>query len=251
MEIMKNKIKFTLLLSVSIAVLMFSCKQSTNKTTNGKDVNLESTKLKEIREKIDLKTRIIYDSIDNKSKRYNSLAGDYKNIAYNIKERTDELVNFIQNLKIEIVITVDGQSSPAINGSEINTTKITKLNNSKIPSEILIGKNKDGKALDLKAIIQEYKIYLIQVVGEDSLITNSIDTILNTDDQKKMIPGKNIEENVKWEELVFQSQPLGSVILILTQIQNDAKNAESEVLVFVQNEMDAKIKLNEQNNLKK
>jgi hypothetical protein len=245
MEIMKDNIKCTLLLFVTIAVLMFSCNQSTNNTINGKDVNLESTKLKEIREKIDLKTKIIYDSIDNKTKRYNSLVGDNKDITFTVRERTDEVVNFIQNLQIEIVATVEGQSSPAINGLEINTSKITKLNNSKIPSEILVGKNNNGKALDLKAILQEYKKYLVQVVREDSLFTNSIDTLLNTDDQKKIIPGKNIEENVTWERHVFLSQPLGSVILILTQIQNDVKNAESEALLLMLNKMDEKIKLNE------
>lgn len=242
---MKDNIKCTLLLFVTIAVLMFSCNQSTNNTINGKDVNLESTKLKEIREKIDLKTKIIYDSIDNKTKRYNSLVGDNKDITFTVRERTDEVVNFIQNLQIEIVATVEGQSSPAINGLEINTSKITKLNNSKIPSEILVGKNNNGKALDLKAILQEYKKYLVQVVREDSLFTNSIDTLLNTDDQKKIIPGKNIEENVTWERHVFLSQPLGSVILILTQIQNDVKNAESEALLLMLNKMDEKIKLNE------
>jgi len=242
---MKNKIKFTLLLFVTIAALMFSCNQSTNKTLNGEDLNLEYVKLEAIREKTDLKTKNIYDSIDYISERYNSLAGDYKDITYNVKERTDEIVNYIQDLKIEIVTTVEGQNSLAINGREINPTKITRLNNTKIPSEILIGKNNDGKALILKAILQEYKMYLIEVVREDSIIAKSLGSVLNTDDHKKSIPGKNIEENVKWEKFVFQSQPLGSVILILTQIQNDIKNAESETLLFIQTKMNEKIKLNE------
>jgi len=251
MEIMKNKIKFTLLLFVSITALLFGCNQSTNKTTNGKDVNLESAKLKEVREKIDTKTKSIYDSIDYRSERFNSLVGDYKDIAYNVKERTDELINYIQGLKIEIVSTAEGQGSPAINGIEINTAKITKLNNTKIPSEILIGKNNDQKAFFLKTMLNDYKVYLSEIVRDDSTIAKSIGNLLNTDDQKKIAPGKSIEEIVSWVEFNFQSQPMGSVIITLSEIQNNIKSAESEALLFIQNKMDAKIKLNELDHLKK
>jgi hypothetical protein len=228
---------------------LLSCNQSNNKTIKGKDLNLESAKLKAIRENIDLKTRIIYDSIDNKSERFNSLVGDYKDVTYNVKERTDEVIDYIQNLKIEIVKTVEGEESPAIIRGEIITANITKLNNTKIPSKILIGEDNNGKAIDLKAILKDYKMYLIEVVREDSIITKSIGTVLNTDDQKKSIPGKNSEEIVNWENYIFQSQPLDSVILILTQMQNDVKNVESEALLFVQNKMDAKIKLYESDHL--
>lgn len=251
MEIMKNKIKFTLLLFVSIAALLFGCNQSTNKTTNGKDVNLESAKLKEIREKIDLKTKSIYDSIDYNSERFNSLVGDYKDIAYNVKERTDEMVDYLQGLIIEIVTTVEGQGSPAITGREINIAKITKLNNTKIPSAILIGKNNDQKAFFLKTMLNDYKVYLSEIVRDDSTIAKSIGNLLITDDQKKIAPGKSIEEIVSWVEFNFQSQPMGSVIITLSEIQNNIKSAESEALLFIQNKMDAKIKLNELDHLKK
>jgi hypothetical protein len=244
MGMMKHKIKFTLLLFIAIAALMFNCNQSTNKALNGNDINLECTKLDEIREKIDLKTKSMCDSIIYISERYNSLVGDYKGTTFDVKQRTDELLYFIQSLKIEIVKAVEGEGSPAINGEEINAAKINSLNNNKVPSEILIGKDENGKAFVLKALLQDYKEHLFEAVKNDSLITKSISNYLNTDNQKKSIQGKNIEETETWENYFFQAQPVGLVVITLTQMQNNVKNAESEVLSFIQNKINAEVKLN-------
>jgi hypothetical protein len=161
------------------------------------------------------------------------------------------LINYLQDLKIEIVTTVEGPDSPAINGRDINTANFTKLQNTKIPSKILIGNNNNGRAFLLKALLNDYKEYLIKIVMDDSLSTKNIGSALNTDDQKKMLPGKSTEEIVTWELSTFQAQPLGSVTIILTQIQNSVKNSESEVLSYVKNKMDAIIKLDKGEPLKK
>jgi hypothetical protein len=248
---MKNKINFTVLLLVLIAALIFGCNRSTNKPLSGEDVNLESAKLKTIGEQIDLKIKNIYDSIDYISESYENLVGDLKTISNGIKERTDELINYLQDLKIEIVTTVEGPDSPAISGRDINTANFTKLQNTKIPSKILIGNNNNGRAFLLKALLNDYKEYLIKIVMDDSLSTKNIGSALNTDDQKKMLPGKSTEEIVTWELSTFQAQPLGSVTIILTQIQNSVKNSESEVLSYIKNKMDAIIKLDKGEPLKK
>jgi hypothetical protein len=238
---MKNKIAFTLLLFAALSSLMLSCGQSADKSINREKVISEITLLKEIREIIDLKTKNTYDSIEYILTKNNRIAGDYKTIAYNIKERTDEVVNYIQGLKIEIVMTADGQGSSAIIGDQIDAGKITKLNNTKVPAEILLGENNDGKAIDLKAIIQEYKNYLIQVTDNNSQILKNIESALNTDDLKKSDPGKNIEEIIPWQQIIFLDQPVGSVLVILTGLQNNTKNAESEVLSFILNKINPQI----------
>jgi hypothetical protein len=236
---MKHKIKITLLLFVASAALMIGCNQSANHTPKVKDVNLEIAKLDEIRGNISLKTNEIYNSIENllSNETENSLVGDFRVSALNIKQRTDEMIAFIQDIKIEVIRAVEGEDTPAINGKEIKT--LYKLNNTKIPTEVLVGKNEDGKAYLIKYLFQDYKAFLIETVRNDSLITNSINNILNTDDQKN----KNSEIET-WEKYTFQGQSMGSVIIELTQLQNNVKSAELEVLSFVQNEMNEKIKLN-------
>jgi hypothetical protein len=238
---MKNKIKFMLMLFIALSALMQSCGQSADKTVNREKVVSEITRLKEIRGKIDLETKKAYDSIEYRFGKYNNLAVDYKDNIKNVKERTDEVVSFIQGLKIEIVMAAEGQGSSAITGSEIDAGKITKLHNTKVPAEILLGENKNGKAIDLKAIVQEYKSFLIQVTENDSIIAKIIDKELNTDERKKSDPGRNDEENVPWEQFIFSDQSVGSVLVILTGLQNNAKNAESEVLSFILNKIDSQL----------
>jgi hypothetical protein len=239
---MKNKIKFTLLLLIAIPAVMFSCNQSSGKDTIRKDFNREMARLEEIREKIDLNIKNVCDSIDYISERINSLAGDYKNIAVNVKQRADEIVTWIQYLKIEIIEAVEGPGSPAINKREINSANISSLKNTKVPSEILIGKNENGKAFVLKALLKDYKEFLIETSVNDSLIKRSIDNVLNIDDQKNKTTGKNPEKTLTWENNLFKAQPLGSVIITLTRMQNNIQSTQSEVLSLIQNQMEAKLK---------
>lgn len=237
---MKNQIKFMLLWFVSIGTLLTGCNQYSDKST--KEFNLECARLKGIRETLDQKNKIIYDSINYTTEKYNSLFPDNKDITNELKVRTNEVEMFIQELKIEILRAVDGEESSAINGQEINTTRIIRLNNKIVPSKILIG-NDDGKSLDLKAILQDYQSYLNIIAGADSILIKNINSELSTDDQKIIIPGKNTEQIAEWQKLNFQAKPVGSVIITLTQIQNSVKNAESEVLSFIHNGMNDKLKL--------
>lgn len=238
---MKYKIRFMILLFALIAPLMFSCNQLRNRGPNRKEFLLKYARLRDTLEKIDLKTRSAYDSISFLLERYDSLAGAYKELIFNVELRKDEMVDFIEGIKRTLISSVEGKGSPAISGSEINAAAITRLNNSKIPSDLLIGKE---MAISIKVLLEDYKLFLQEVVKNDSIITKNIEIVLNTDDPQKKTTGKNNKEYEMWELYTFKGKPLGSVLLILTQIQNNVRNTESEVLSFLQSEMKAKIKLN-------
>ena len=233
---------FTLLFVANIFLLIISSNSRMRITLRSSIRNEEV--LERNREKIDFKTKSYYDSINNMSERYNSVVGNYKEIANNLKERTDELVNYIQDLKIEIIKTVDGPASPAINGREIDVSKINKFDDANMPSQILIGANENGKAFALKALIHSYKTTLGEIVKYDPDIIKNIDIALNLDDHKEMSrPGGNTEVKERWENYTFQTLPVVFVIIRLIQMQNDVKNLESDVLSFLQNKMNAKLKL--------
>lgn len=239
---MRNKIKFTSLLLMAIPAVMFSCYQSSSKGTIRKDFNLEMARLEGIREKIDMNIKNVCDSIEHISERTNSLADDSKNIAFNVMQRADEIVAWIQDLKIEIIKAVEGPDSPAINKREINSANITSLKNTKVPSEILIGRNENGKAFVLKALLKDYKEFLIETSVNDSLIKSSIVNALNIEDEKDKTTGKNPGKAVTWENNLFKAQPLDSVIIALTRLQNNIRSTESEVLSLIKDQMGAKFK---------
>ncbi|MFN2312878.1 MAG: hypothetical protein ABR531_00380, partial [Bacteroidales bacterium] len=57
--------------------------------------------------------------------------------AFEVKERSNELYNYIQDLKVEIITTAEGRESEALlANNQIDITKVKKIDENNIPSEI-------------------------------------------------------------------------------------------------------------------
>jgi len=177
----------------------------------------------------------IYKEFDRAAAENPAKAGKYKTSAYSVKERADEAFSFIQGLKIAIINKAEGPENTAVQGEEVIVENVQKIDDNNIPSEILIGANENGKANDLKAILIEYREYLISVLeGKNPTIEEGLKTSLNTDD------GKNEDgETERWENLNFQTLPLVAVICILSEHQLAVRNAETEVLNYLYSQIDA------------
>ena len=96
-----------------------------------------------------------------------------------VKERADEAFNFIQGLKIEIINTAEGPENPAVKGNEVIIEEVKRIDDNNVPSEILIGANENGKANDLKAILTEYRDFLITTLeGKNPTAEEALKTSL-------------------------------------------------------------------------
>lgn len=162
-------------------------------------------------------------------------AGPYRDKAFELKERADEVFDYIQGLKVEIVRTAEGEDAEALAGGGLDVRKVKKIDENNVPSEILIGSDQNGKANDLKALLNEYREFLLDIIGGKNISAEeSIRNSLNTDDPK------NLEGAVeRWENANFQALPLVAVITILSKFQVDVRNAETEVLNFLYGQIDA------------
>jgi gliding motility-associated protein GldM len=109
------------------------------------------------------------------------------------------------------------------------------IDNTNIPSEVLIGANEDGKAYDLKKMLSDYKDFLITTLdGKNPTSEEALRKSLNTDD------GKNKDGKVEpWANLNFQTLPLVAVICILSEFQLNVRNGETEVLNYLYSQIDA------------
>lgn len=182
-----------------------------------------------------LKNNLIYNEFDRAAAENPAKAGEYRTAAYQVKERADEAFNFIQGLKIEIITTAEGPETPAVNGNEVIIDEVKRIDDNNVPSEILIGANENGKANDLKAVLNEYRDFLISVLeGKNIAAEEALRKSLNTDDAKN-----EDGEMERWENLTFQTLPLVAVITILSKYQVDVRNAETEVLNFLYSQIDA------------
>ena len=186
-------------------------------------------------ENFTVKNDMIYQEFDQAASENPQKAGPWKNIAYEVKERANEMFDYIQELKIEIITTAEGEESEALTADgEIIVEHIKKIDENNIPSEILVGSDQNGKAFDMKAAMEEYRTFLLDVIGnKDIAATNSIQASLDTEDP--IIKG----EKVLWVNHMFQLSPLIAAITLLSKLQSDIRNTEAETLNFLYQQIDA------------
>ena len=183
-----------------------------------------------------LKNNLVYADFDRAEAENPRKAGPWKTKAYAVKQRADEVYNYLQDLKIEIITTAEGPETLAVNGREVIIDEVKRIDDTNVPSQILIGANEDGKANTLKALLDDYRSFLIETLGGTSVTSeDALRSMLNTDP----VYNEKTKENERWENGTFQTLPLVAVITILSKIQVDVRNAETEVLNYLYAQIDA------------
>ena len=184
-----------------------------------------------------IKNNLIYSEFDAAAAENPAKAGKYKTLAYQVKERSDEAFNFIQDLKIEIITKTEDidPEKPAVKGNEVLIDNIKRIDDPNVPSEILIGANENGKAYYLKNVLNEYRDFLIATLeGKNPTAEDALRVSLNTDD------GKDPDgQRAPWANMTFQTLPLVAVICILSEMQLSVRNGETEVLNYLYSQIDA------------
>lgn len=181
------------------------------------------------------KNNLTYEEFERSFSENPTKAGPWRTKAIAIKERADELFDFVQDLKIEIITTAEGEETLAVEGREVIIEEVKKIDENNIPSEILIGADENGKANDLRALINDFREMLIETIdGKNVSVEESVRESLNTDDAKAL--DGQVE---RWENNTFHGLPLVAVITILSKIQVDVRNAETDVLNYLYSQIDA------------
>lgn len=180
----------------------------------------------------------VYKEFEQQFAQNEQKVGPWKNKADDVKRKSDELVQYIQDLKIEI-ITANGQGDPekgvVTEEGEINNDEIAGKDKTDAASHVLIGEM-DGKAFDLKEKIEAYRKDLLDLVDEEDIgVIHSIETNLNTEDPPKSDDG----EKKSWEVKNFAHMPLAAVFPLLTKIQLDIRNSEAEIVQYLFNQISA------------
>ncbi len=147
-----------------------------------------------------------------------------------VKKQCDDLYAFVATLKDTLVRVTD--AIPA-------GTQTTPLNQMKKqddydePTRIMCGDKQDGrgfKASELKSRIESFKKSVINTldVGDRAKFTKRLDELFNTNDPPKTEDGKK-----SWEMANFYHNPVVATVALLSKIQTDVKNAESEIVTHL------------------
>ncbi len=174
------------------------------------------------------KNNLIYQDFESSFAQYPEKTGPYRTKALEVKQRADELFDYLQGLKIEIIKTREGDDTEAVQGNEVIIDKVEAIDDNNVPSQILIGANDDGKAFYLRTMINDYRDFLVNDIlkGENPTVEEGLKKALNTDD----VRDRKTQDMLKWPNHTFQALPLVYVITMLSKIQVDVRNAETEVI---------------------
>jgi len=181
----------------------------------------------------------IYDTFDALYALNQAKYKDLKEQSGQIKQRADELFDFMQGLKIQIINKAEGEPNPAVVGNEVFIDKVQKFDENNIPSEILIGANEAGQGFALKALINSFRDDMLKIVTEgkkpNMTIAESLKSVFNTDDVQSL----EKTELEPWPNANFQTLPLVAVVAILSKMQVDVRNAETDILNYLYEQIDA------------
>ena len=146
--------------------------------------------------------------------------------AMEIQAESNNLFNLIEGLKEKIVKKADGD--------EYDMKNIRSKDNLDIPAEVMIVA---GHGKELKEAITTYReLSLSKVEEKDSTLRHAIQEHLNTSKPKKKKKG---DPNYTWESLQFSNTPLIGAITLLSKIQADIRNTESDVVNYLFNQIEA------------
>jgi len=153
--------------------------------------------------------------------------------AKEVKDKSDELYDYIQEFKLSILRMSDG-----IDYSE-EPENIRNQGDTNAPGNYgLRMQNEQGvaNATALKERIATYRDFMKQFAekAKDTIKVHSLDNIFATES------GHNASgEVIPWEESWFESMPVAAVISLLTKTQSDIRTQENDMIAFLKAQTDA------------
>ncbi|MFO7828125.1 MAG: gliding motility protein GldM [Bacteroidales bacterium] len=181
------------------------------------------------------KNEVLYKEFNEQYAINQTKVKPWKDKADEVRKRSEELYKYIQDLKIHIVQTNQGETSEAITeDGEIVNDLLSGKDKVDVPSRILIGDNNNGKAFELKELIEEYRDFMVGLCDpNDERIIQSLESNLDTSDP----PPNKDGETKPWEVKHFGQMPLAAVMPLLTKFQVDVRNSETEMITYLLNQI--------------
>ena len=178
----------------------------------------------------------LYDKFNIAYEQNAEKVGDWKTRAEEVKAMSNDLYEFLNQCKIEIV---EKKDADAIIDGEVHLEEVKAKDDQNIPAEIMLV-NKRGT--ELKAKIEEYREFLLTLIEDKQTYAStveSVEDILSTEVPETLYHNKKKGETPTWESTYFEFLPLASVITLLSKMQGDVRNVEAEMLNYLLGQVDA------------
>ncbi|MBV5311842.1 MAG: gliding motility protein GldM [Prolixibacteraceae bacterium] len=189
----------------------------------------------------------IYGSFDAAYMQNPTKVKEWKDKADQVRIKTADLIIKIKDLKEQLVLGCGGfplkdaeagfildPGDPTTTNSKGDTLLIKREDDLNTPSEIMITQK---KATELRTNIGIYRDFLAAYLEEGSTLRENIIKQLDTSDPRVSL--KEGGEKKTWEIEHFEGKPLIAVITLLSKIQIDIQNAETNVISTLYGQIDA------------
>ena len=187
---------------------------------------------------IESKNAIIYSSFWNEKQtlgdKWNESAKkEYYEKAYKVKDLSDELVQYIEDMKTALIAEAEELSLEE--AATKSPKDLTKLDNYDIPTyffgtdDPVKVQSGAAKATELKNKIAEFRNRLLsKEFFKEMEDTSKVKLNLNTDD---VISPKG-QEKLAWEMYYFYHLPMPAALTELTKWQNNVRSAEGDLIKY-------------------
>ena len=177
----------------------------------------------------------IYDKFENAYTSNPDKVREWKIKADSVRVMADTLFNYLQGLKILIIKEADGEDAEALKpNNKILIDSVDNKDNTDIPATIMYGSHNTGKGRELKSRIEAFRNRLISYAGKNDVLAASVNKTLDTSD-----PPVKEGKKESWESQHFENIPLIAVTTIMSKMQSDVRNAESEMIRYLYNQIEA------------
>lgn len=162
-----------------------------------------------------------------------------------LRKQADELVKHIDKIKAKTIAETEGKTLDQVIGKGpfgqdtiLNLAYVKGKDNYNVNTNIMIGAepdkpldtpNEDGnnyRATVLKKMLFDYGQSLKEMVVDNPTLAANLDSIFTYPEKVKDASGTM----TNWESLNFYSVPLAATTTLLSKLQSDVRNAESDVL---------------------
>ncbi len=181
------------------------------------------------RETVEKKNNVLYAQFENAFTTNEQKVGAYWERANKIKEEAEALVSHMQDLKLQFA-----QKS---SGPEATPENYTGIDNQDIAPQVMITEQNGERSKILKEKINQFKELLLSHLDEnepeDTTFIHAYNKVFNTE---PIVGEKDVKKS--WESTKFEHVPLSASMAMLSKIQGDVRNAESDMVAYLYNKID-------------
>jgi len=177
----------------------------------------------------------VYANFESAAASNPGVAGPWKRKAFQVKTEANAIVGYLEDLKIALVIKIEGldPGDRDIAIAKMKTKEgVENKSDTDKPATMMIN---EGKGTALRAELVKFRKFMVSMVKpRDIQFKDAIQAALNTDDPEPV--GDN--PSISWESEFFEHLPAIAVVCNMSQMQSSIRNAEAEIIGYLEHEID-------------